>query len=149
MITTSSLSVANHEIGTDLAWSSLLAGCRACADVVRWYDCAGGDQMMPAGSVDLPLLGRLSFLGLEISPADAVGLVESAAHAPWAPVPTLVTLVQADPAGVDGLYDRAEELHRHFLHRLSRNAAPIVAAMLHPDAAGSLPRARHAATAPL
>lgn len=133
------LQVANHEVDLHLGWTSLLQGARRSAGVVRWYDCAGADEATAGVPVTLQSLGRLVFLGLSLPPTVAGAVLEMSPAAPWAGVPVSTKLVAADPGDVNGPYGAAEALHQHFLAALPRDAAPIVAALLHLARPGLFP----------
>ncbi len=133
------LKLANHEVDLDLGWTSLVEGARRSADVVRWYDCAGTDEASADTPGTLRSLGRLVFLRLSLPPVIAGAVLESTPSAPWASVPAQAQIVAADPCIVNGLYDAAAALHQHFLGATSRDATPVVTALLHLARPGLFP----------
>jgi len=136
---TEHIQVANHVVDVELGWTFLVEGARRSAGIVRWYDCAGTNEVTAAAAVNLESLGRLACLGVCL-PADAAGsVVDMSPSAPWASVPVEARLADADPACSDGLFNAADALHRHFSAAVPRGSASVVSALLHLSRPGLFP----------
>jgi hypothetical protein len=63
---------------------------------------------------DLIRATRSPWMGSRISMKEAAWLIDRGTTAPWAAIPLDAQLKNADPLAIDGLYDRAAALWKHF-----------------------------------
>jgi hypothetical protein len=120
--------LANVTVRTDLGAMALIDYATSAADTLRWYDADGAGS--PDG-VTVETLGRAAFMDARLTRTEAAALMVAARTAPWFAVPVTATLAEADPEQVDGLYDAAEVLHRHFLATAGRVGATSISTILH------------------